>query len=173
MTPTLTIASKLAEALEYASGTYTIKDVLDAIECGKMQLWVEEGDEDSLIVTEIHQYPRRRALQFFLAAGTLDGVKALRDRALAWGKEEGCDMALAVARFGWERTLMSPDEGWSVKTKVYEKDLAIGMEASVAGGIPVLRSLKALTGQKFDNPSEARTWFNDNKKNKEAWKDFE
>lgn len=36
---------------------------------------------------------------------------------------------------------------------------------------PVLRALKALTGgQPFRNPSEARTWFNDNKKDKKLWK---
>ena len=31
-------------------------------------------------------------------------------------------------------------------------------------------ALRALSGQKFANPAEARTWFNDNKKNKTLWK---
>ena len=34
----------------------------------------------------------------------------------------------------------------------------------------IMKALKALSGQTFKNPAEARGWYNDNKKNRALWK---
>jgi hypothetical protein len=34
----------------------------------------------------------------------------------------------------------------------------------------IMKALKALSGQSFKNPGEARSWYNDNKKNRDIWK---
>ena len=97
----------LVEALERGGSTHTVEDVLDEIQRGEAQLWEADG---ALIVTEIHDTPRKRLLHFWLATGELQAVIALMHRALEWAKSEGCTMATLAGRKGWEKVLAS--EGW-------------------------------------------------------------
>lgn len=98
----------LVEALEYAGGTHSIEDVLDQVRRGQAQMWTEG---DACIVTEVHDYPRKRVLSFWLATGELQDVIALSRKVLAWGRENGCVSATLTGRRGWEKVLAA--EGWA------------------------------------------------------------
>jgi hypothetical protein len=94
---------KLQKALDLAGNTHDIDDVLDAVVADKAQVWSEK--DRSLVVTEIIDTPHVSTLRFWLAAGELDDVLILIDRALAWAKENGCHKAVFHGRKGWKRVL--------------------------------------------------------------------
>lgn len=106
-------------ALEYASGTHTFEDVADAVAAGQLQFW---PGPNSVVITEILDHPRSRALNFFLAGGNLAELEAMYPRIEAWGREQGCDIAVFTGRPGWERTFLVRD-GWKRTLAVFEKPL--------------------------------------------------
>ena len=106
----------LQKALDLAGGTHTMDDVVEQIAAGDAQLWT---DGESVVVTEIHQTPRKRVLHFWLAAGNLDAVVRLSDQATEWGKTMGCEMATLVGRRGWERALT----GWTPTLTLMRKEI--------------------------------------------------
>lgn len=110
----------IAAALRHAGGSHDVHDVLAMVEAGRLQLW--EGAQ-SLIVTEIVDYPRLRELQFFLAAGNMDEIKTLYPIVLQWGREQQCHRAVFVGRRGWERSFLTREAGWHSPMAVFEKEL--------------------------------------------------
>lgn len=116
MTPE--ILEKLQRALDMGGGTHTIGDVAAQVADGAAQVWIEDG---ACLVTEVQDTPRRRVLRFWLAAGELEPVIALSRKVLAWGKEQGCEMATLTGRRGWVRALR--DEGWSESLTVMTREV--------------------------------------------------
>lgn len=110
----------LAGALAYAGGTHTVNDVLDAVAKGSMQMW---PGVDSVIITQINEWPRRKDLYFFLAAGDMDEVKRLYSVVLDWGRAQGCTYVTTVGRPGWARTFLTREEGWTSTMLLYEREL--------------------------------------------------
>ena len=106
------------KALAHGGGTHSVEDVLDQIERGDAQLWTEQ---DALIVTEIHDYPQKKVLHFWLATGEIASVVSLSNHILAEGKKMGCDQATLAGRKGWERVLGSA--GWSPMLQVLSKEI--------------------------------------------------
>lgn len=98
----------LVDALERGGSTHDLDDVLEQIRTGEAQLW--EAD-DAVIVTEIHDAPRKRVVHFWLATGELDAVIALSRRVLDWAADQGCTQATLAGRRGWEKVLAA--EGWA------------------------------------------------------------
>lgn len=95
------LLGQLRRALAVAGGTHAVEDVLAAVRSGDMQ-WFQ--GERSVVVTEIRQYPRARALHVFLAAGDLAEIFGpLHDRVEAFGRAAGCDRMTVVGRRGWAR----------------------------------------------------------------------
>ena len=90
--------ARLQKALDYGGNTHDLADVIDLVKTGKAQFW-ENGDGS--IVTEIYQYPRLKAISFWLMSGTIPDCMALEDDILAWAKTEGCTMAISTGRKGW------------------------------------------------------------------------
>jgi hypothetical protein len=89
-------------ALEYSGGTHVYEDVEAAILSGRMQLW---PGSKSMAVTEIVEYPRKRVLNCFLAAGDMDEIVDMISSAAAWGRAQGCESLTLSGRKGWERVL--------------------------------------------------------------------
>lgn len=108
----------IARALTEGGSTHTLEDVLDAVELGEAQLWLEE---DACIVTEIHQAPRAQILHFWIATGKLEPVLALRHKVMAWGKERGCTKATMTGRRGWLRALAGTE--WRETLALMEADI--------------------------------------------------
>lgn len=113
-----TFTNKLKLALDRGGGTHDLEDLAQQIRDGSAQLWVEDG---ACLVTEVQDTPRKRVLRFWLAAGELEPVVALSRKVLAWGKEQGCEMATLVGRRGWVRALR--DEGWSESLTVMTREV--------------------------------------------------
>ena len=103
-------------ALDEGDGTHTMDDVVDGLLRGDYQFW---PGERSACVTEIIEYPRRKALCFWLAGGDLfDLMQSIEPVAREWGEAQGCDLFLgyAIDRPGWSRALQRYGyaPGWRV-----------------------------------------------------------
>lgn len=93
----------LAAALEHARGSHTLDDVRAMVETGQARFW---AGGRAAMVTEIHDYPRLRALHFWLAGGDLAELRdVLRPMAENWAKARGCTRATIAGRRGWARAL--------------------------------------------------------------------
>jgi hypothetical protein len=113
--------ARLQKALDYGGNTHTLQDVIDLVRSGQAQFW-ENGD--GAVVTELHEYPRLKAVSFWLMSGTIPDCMALEDDILAWAKAEGCTMAVSVGRRGWGR--VAYHTGWRPRPHmhVFHKQLA-------------------------------------------------
>lgn len=86
---------------------------------GEYQFW---PGERSAGVTEIVEYPRRKALIFWLAGGDLSDLMAnIEPVARAWGEAQGCTlfMGYAVDRPGWSRALQR--HGYTPSWRVFRR----------------------------------------------------
>jgi len=106
--------SRLQKALDYGGNTHTLQDVIDLVRKGDAQFW-ENGD--GTIVTEIHSYPRLKAISFWLMSGTIPDCMALEDDILAWARTEGCTMAISTGRKGW--LYHARKTGWRVRPHMF------------------------------------------------------
>lgn len=94
----------IVRALRYSGDTHTEADIEAGVAAGRFQRW--DGD-DSTIITEILDTPRKRILLFWLAEGNLRDLEAMTPGILAWGKEHGCNRAQLIGRFGWQRSFVT------------------------------------------------------------------
>lgn len=108
----------IRKALANGGGTHGFEDVLQQIADGDAQLWLEQ---DAVIVTEIHQTPRKRVLHFWLATGELEAVIRLSDKAEGWGRSMGCTLSTIAGRKGWEKVLQK--RGWFPMLTLMGKEL--------------------------------------------------
>lgn len=97
----------LEMALARAGGTHTYEDVLQSISAGDMFFWPASK---SCMVTEIVQYPRKRALHVFLAAGDLAEIKDMEASLIAFAQSLKCSALSMSGRKGWTKALR--DMNW-------------------------------------------------------------
>ena len=110
---------RLNRALKVAGHTHTPQDVAHAVSEGRMQAWV---NGESLVVTEVLEFPRAKALNVFLAVGDLNEVMSMQPSIEEYGRQNGCVAMRMEGRRGWSRVL--PQYGWKQDTKViYERAL--------------------------------------------------
>jgi hypothetical protein len=113
------IIDRLQEALDFGGNTHDLPDIAWMHDNGKCQVW---ADDDGIIVTEVHEYPRIKVLHFWLAAGKKEAVICLSHRAMEWGRKIGCRKATLAGRKGWLKVLA--DEGWRAsKLTLLEREL--------------------------------------------------
>lgn len=106
-------------ALEYAGGTHTFADIERGLAADEFQLWC---GPHSAIITEIHEYPQKRAINFFLAGGKADEMEKMEPLILEWARSKGCTLATFTGRRGWERISFIRN-GWDSSLVVFEKSL--------------------------------------------------
>jgi hypothetical protein len=99
--------ARLERALLWGGPTHALGDVARLIKEGKAQWW---SHDDGMIVTEIHDYPLRKIVHFWLIAGALRDCLALEHDVLPWAIEQGCTVATACGRRGWGR--VAAPTGW-------------------------------------------------------------
>jgi hypothetical protein len=104
---------RLRRALNVGGNTHTPDDIALAVGEGRMQSWV---NGDSLVVTEVMQFPRKNALNVVLAVGNLEEVLATIPDFEAFAREHGCSLMRMEGRKGWARVL--PAYGWAQDNKV-------------------------------------------------------
>ena len=89
-------------ALKYSGGTHLFEDVALAVFEGRMQMW---ANGETVAITEVICYPRKKVLHVFLAGGELDQVVDMVDSAKYWGKMQGCSSMTLAGRKGWVKAL--------------------------------------------------------------------
>jgi hypothetical protein len=102
--------AKLQSALEQAGRTHTIEDVRYLIATNRLQVWVKG---DSLLLTEIAEFPSSSALHHFAAVGRIDDLWDLRDQAINFAKDRGCTREIVTGRPGWVRVLRRRFQNWN------------------------------------------------------------
>lgn len=96
------LLSQVLEALEIDGNTYTIDDLMEAVSLGHMQAW---PSRDSLLITELVCYPRKKMLRVVIAAGEIREILSMIPIVESWAKREGCSGVLFTGRPGWKRIL--------------------------------------------------------------------
>jgi hypothetical protein len=111
-------AHRLQQALESGGPTHRLDDVVALIKDGRAKLW-ERGD--GVVVTEINHFPLCRAVNYWLAAGTLRDCLSLQAEIDPWAIENGCTVATLSGRRGWGRAAGA--DGWRVHMTSFCKPL--------------------------------------------------
>lgn len=106
----------LLAALEYNGGEISIDDVFAGIMSGQFLFL---PGQQSAIVYEIHDHPKKRILNFVLAGGNLEELKRNEAAICRWAKSAGCASATIVGRKGWIKRL----GGYREVATVMEKSL--------------------------------------------------
>lgn len=106
---------QIEAALRYAHGTHEFEDVVQMLLDGRAQAW---ANGDSIAITEIIAYPRKKVLHCFLAGGKSAEIIAMMEAAAAWGKSYGCTAFTIAGRKGWQRVLGK--HGWRPTMTVME-----------------------------------------------------
>lgn len=114
---------QIEAALRHAGGTHTFDDVRDQVQAGRLKFW---AGPQSVVITEIIQYPRKRILNFFLAGGNMAELQAMYPHLIEWGRAQGCSGAVITGRRGWARSFLTRNEGWNETLVVLERELSDG-----------------------------------------------
>jgi hypothetical protein len=112
---------KLAKALARAGDLYSLEDLLERIADGRMQAHVSR---ETIAVTEISVYPKRRVLTIIILVGDLDDGESLHAQVLAFARKMECDAIVAQARVGWAR--LAKSHGWKIVSTnmVFRKEVS-------------------------------------------------
>lgn len=97
----------IEQALEYSGDLYSIDDIKQFVLDGEAVFW---PGEECAIVTQFWDFPRKRALNFWLAGAEINQsglaeLKKMHDNIRAWGKLNGCTLSFITGRPGWVREL--------------------------------------------------------------------
>jgi N-acyl-L-homoserine lactone synthetase len=93
---------QIESALVYGGGTHLFEDVVQMVVEGKAQAWV---NNDSIAITEVVVYPRKKVLDGFIAAGKCKEIVEMMPSAIEWGRSIGCTGFTIAGRKGWTRIL--------------------------------------------------------------------
>ena len=103
----------LLKACNLTHGTHTEDDIIYGLLNGQFKLFRHRS---SGVVTEFTQFPTLKALNVFLAGGSVDDLVPIREMVYKHALVNGCSRITAVfARKGWER-LLGDDSVGEVKT---------------------------------------------------------
>jgi hypothetical protein len=110
--------TQIESALAYSGGTHTFEDVVQGVTEGRMQAWI---NKDSIAITEIIVFPRKKTLHGFLAAGNMRRILEMVPSAAEWGRQMGCTAFTLAGRKGWQRVFGR--RGWKTAFYVLETEL--------------------------------------------------
>jgi hypothetical protein len=89
-------------ALPHGGGFYEIGDIEADVLKGDALFW---PGEKSAVVTQFWDFPRAKAINFWLVGGDLDELKVMHRNISAWAKTQGCTHSIIAGRAGWARSL--------------------------------------------------------------------
>ena len=124
------VSRHVKKATDYTYGRYREIDVLHECLMGKFNLWVvyrekeeEEVDYIGAAVTEVLQYPRKKALSVVFLSGDdfSEWMPEIDQKFVDFAKVLGCDFVEACGRAGWERKVKKL--GWVKKFTIIERPL--------------------------------------------------
>ena len=94
----------LENALDYAHGTFDIQNVFEDVMNGNAQFW---PGENSAVVTQIVNYPKKKVVHFFLAGGDIKELQDMEPGIIEWAKSQGCEAITLTGRPGWTRSFLN------------------------------------------------------------------
>lgn len=98
---------------------YSIEYLDNLLHAHNTRFW---SNDTAAIVASLERYPTGAlVVEGVIAAGELEGIKALIPLALAWGKACGATLGLIESREGWARALKA--EGWEPHQLSLTKEL--------------------------------------------------
>jgi hypothetical protein len=115
--------TKLERALQWGGSTHAPADIFQLLKENKARYW-EDGD--GMIITELHDFPRLRAIHYWLIFGELKQCLGLEDQINTWARDEGCTVATACGRKGWGR--VAAPTGWRPFHPNFWKPLVDGID---------------------------------------------
>jgi hypothetical protein len=117
---TATYHQKLDRVLDRMGAIYTLRDILERLEDGRMQSFARGN---SMLVTQINVYPRARTLDFIAAVGDIEDWEPIHGEALAFADRHDISLIRAYGRLGWWPRIR--DHGWRRLTvnQVYQREL--------------------------------------------------
>lgn len=107
----------VARMLQKFGGFYLVEDIIDLVRAGKMQSFVLG---DSWAVTQICEYPRRRALDIVFMVGNKDELELLETDLIGFAREHDIDYMTANGRKGF---IKKAYPGWNLVSATFVKDL--------------------------------------------------
>jgi hypothetical protein len=110
---------QIEAALAFADDSHSFEDIKRSVEKGELQFW---PGFSSVIITEIVQVPRYRALNLFLAGGNIPELQAMLPELEQFAQSIGADRVTLNGRKGWLRSFLV-HEGYAEKSVVLEKKL--------------------------------------------------
>jgi hypothetical protein len=112
---------RLAKALARAGDLYSLADLLERIADGRMQAHVSR---ETIAVTEISVYPKRRVLTIIILVGDLDDGENLHAQVFDFARKMECDAVVAQGRVGWAR--LAKSHGWKTVSQnmVFRKEVS-------------------------------------------------
>jgi hypothetical protein len=93
---------RIEEALWRGGATHSFQDLARRVAERRAQWW-QSPDERGVIITELLDYPRLRAVNYWIAAGDLEQCALLVPKIEAWAIGEGCVRAIGQGRGGFVR----------------------------------------------------------------------
>lgn len=114
-----TLPELFDKALALGGHTHTRQDIADGVKSGRFQYW---GDDECCLVTEIVEYPRKRVLHLFIAAGNLERLlEHYLPTVKQFASDNGCSSLTSVSRKGFLRRF--PAYGFRPKCITFELEL--------------------------------------------------
>jgi hypothetical protein len=108
----------IEKALKRSGETSNIESVFNGIIKGESQLW---SSENACLVTQILNYPTKKVLFLFIAAGKLEEILSFTDSVTDWAKKQGCVEAEFNGRLGWIPALKK--HNWKTRTVTMVKEI--------------------------------------------------
>lgn len=96
----------IARALAHGGGGYLLADILRALLCRQMKLWlVKDGAAlKACAVTQITFLPRLKICQILVVGGSeLESWAHVVGDIEAWARKAGCDAVDGPGRMGWSK----------------------------------------------------------------------
>lgn len=110
---------QIEAALKFADDSHSFEDIKAAVENEQLQFW---PGFSSVVITEIIQLPRYRALNLFLAGGNIPELQAMLPEIEVFARHVGADRIVLTGRKGWLRSFLV-HEGYGEKMVTMEKKL--------------------------------------------------
>lgn len=108
---------RLERMLEKMGGFYTVDDILSLIKEGRMQSF---SNGLTWVVTQVHEFPRRKVVDIVFLIGDLKGAKELEADIDEFAKSIGATAVIATGRMGWLNRAFA---GWRPHSCNFIKDL--------------------------------------------------
>jgi hypothetical protein len=103
----------LEKALRLDGGMMSFSDLMARLESGECQCFTWNN---SVVITEVLDYPKGRILSIVAVAGDLPDLLKLKERVHEFAKEHGCARARTICRPGFVKLL--EQMGWQKQPRV-------------------------------------------------------